>query len=97
VQFPPRPNRYYDDYTHKTPFTDVGFTDFIPLAREAHGASRAEVYAVPPVIKIGLPKWGWLIGLCPLGLPQDFGRSGESVNRKVEPIEHRSLNCSRQD
>ena len=60
------PNRYYDDYTHKTPFTDVGFTDFIRSLgwRVVHQEPRF----MPFSIKSRLPKWGWLVDLY-LALP----------------------------
>ena len=60
------PGRYYDDYTHKTPFTDVGFTDFLL----SHGwliVSR-EARFLPFSMKSRLPKWEWLVGLY-LALP----------------------------
>lgn len=60
------PNRYYDDYTHKTPFTDVGFADFLIASgwRVVHSEPRF----MPFSIKSRLPKWSWLVELY-LALP----------------------------
>jgi len=60
------PGRYYDDYTHKTPFTDVGFTDF--LRSLGWGIRHSEPRFLPFTMKSRLPKWGWLVDLY-LALP----------------------------
>ncbi len=60
------PGRYFDDYTHVTPFTDCGFTDFLRSLgwRIAHCEPRF----LPLTMKSSLPKWGWLVELY-LALP----------------------------
>jgi len=63
------PNRYYDDYTHKTPFTDVGFADF--LAASGWRIVHVEPRFMPFSMKSRLPKWSWLVELY-LALPYRF-------------------------
>jgi SAM-dependent methyltransferase len=53
------PGRYYDDYTHKTPFTDVGFADF--LRSLGWRIRHEEPRFLPFTMKSRLPKWGWLV------------------------------------
>ena len=60
------PRRYFDDFTHQTPFTDVGFTDF--LASLGYRVVHAEPRFLPFSMKSRLPKWGWLVDLY-LALP----------------------------
>lgn len=61
-----QPYRYFDDYTHKTPFTDDGFTDFLRSLgwRIVHREARF----LPFSMRSRLPKWGWLVSLY-LALP----------------------------
>jgi SAM-dependent methyltransferase len=60
------PRRYYDDYTHKTPYTDVGFRDFLLSLgwRVVHQEPRF----LPFSMQSRLPKWEWLVRLY-LALP----------------------------
>ncbi|HYM10605.1 MAG TPA: class I SAM-dependent methyltransferase [Bryobacterales bacterium] len=60
------PRRYFDDYTHVTPFTDGGFTDFLRSLgwRIVHREGRF----LPFSMKSRLPKSGWLVKLY-LALP----------------------------
>jgi len=54
------PARYFDDYTHKTPFTDAGFRDL--LASLGFRISHQEPRFLPFSMNSRLPKWGWLVG-----------------------------------
>lgn len=60
------PFRYFDDYTHRTPFTDAGFADFLRSLgwRILHHEPRF----LPFSMRSKLPKWGWLVRLY-LALP----------------------------
>ncbi|MBI3466795.1 MAG: class I SAM-dependent methyltransferase [Planctomycetes bacterium] len=60
------PGRYYDDYTHKTAFTEVSFSDF--LASLGWRVRACEGRFLPLTMKSRLPKWGWLARLY-LSLP----------------------------
>jgi SAM-dependent methyltransferase len=60
------PRRYFDDYTHKTIFTDSGFGDF--LTSLGWSVVRVEPRFLPFSMKSRLPKAGWLVGLY-LALP----------------------------
>jgi SAM-dependent methyltransferase len=53
------PFRYFDDYTHKTPFTDAGFTNLLRSLgwRMVHSEPRF----LPFSMRSRLPKWGWLV------------------------------------
>ena len=53
------PRRYFDDYTHKSIFTDTGFGDFV----QAQGWRLAHVEGrfVPFSMKSRLPASGWLV------------------------------------
>jgi hypothetical protein len=57
---------YFDDYTHKTPFTDAGFADFL----ESLGWQiiHREPRFLPFSMKARLPKWSWLVKIY-LALP----------------------------
>jgi SAM-dependent methyltransferase len=61
-----QPGRYFDDYTHISPFSDAGFADFL----QALGwrIVRREGRFLPFSMKSRAPKWGWLVRLY-LGLP----------------------------
>lgn len=61
------PRRYYDDYTHKTPFTDAGFADFLRSLgwRIVHSEPRFVPFTM---VRSRLPKFGWLVRLY-LALP----------------------------
>ena len=61
-----QPGRYYDDYTHKTPFTEVSFCDF--LKSLGWRILKYEGRFLPFTIKSPLPKWRWLVRLY-LALP----------------------------
>jgi ubiquinone/menaquinone biosynthesis C-methylase UbiE len=56
-----QPGRYYDDYTHRTPFTEVSFADFL----ESLGWSirRCESRFLPLTLRSRLPKAWWLVHL----------------------------------
>ena len=60
------PGRYFDDFTHITPFTDGGFADFVTslgwrvVCREGR--------FLPFTMKSRLPKFGWMVQLY-LALP----------------------------
>jgi SAM-dependent methyltransferase len=60
------PRRYFDDYTHRTIFTDQGFSDFV----EANGFRivRCEPRFLPFSMKSRLPTGEWLVRLY-LSLP----------------------------
>lgn len=60
------PRRYFDDYTHKTAFTDNGFSDFLRASgwRVIHSEPRF----VPFTMKSKLPTAEWLVRLY-LSLP----------------------------
>ena len=60
------PRRYFDDYTHRTIFTDQGFSDFV----EANGFRiiRCEPRFLPFSMKSRLPTAEWLVRLY-LSLP----------------------------
>ncbi len=60
------PRRYYDDYTHKTAFTDVGFADL--LRSLGWRIVHREVRFLPFSMNSRLPKFGWLVALY-LALP----------------------------
>jgi ubiquinone/menaquinone biosynthesis C-methylase UbiE len=53
------PGRYFDDYTHKTAFSDVSFTGF--LRSLGWRIARCEPRFLPFSMKSRLPKWGWLV------------------------------------
>jgi SAM-dependent methyltransferase len=61
-----QPRRYFDDYTHKTIFTDEGFCDFLRACgwRIVHREPRF----LPFTLKSKLPSFGWLVSLY-LALP----------------------------
>ncbi len=61
-----QPGRYFDDYTHVTPFTDAGFTDFLRSLGWSivHGEPRF----LPFSMQSRLPKREWLVDLY-LALP----------------------------
>jgi ubiquinone/menaquinone biosynthesis C-methylase UbiE len=61
-----QPGRYYEDYTHKTPFTEVSFCDFL----ESLGwcILKCESSFLPLTMKLRIPKWRWLVRLY-LALP----------------------------
>ncbi len=61
-----QPRRYFDDYTHRTIFTDQGFSDFV----EANGFRivRSEPRFLPFSMKSRLPTAEWLVRLY-LSLP----------------------------
>ena len=61
-----QPGRYYDDYTHKTAFTEVSFSDF--LTSMGWQVRAREGRFLPFSMKSRLPKWGWLVRLY-LALP----------------------------
>ena len=60
------PRRYFDDYTHKTPYTDAGFNDF--LRALGWRIIRNEPRFLPFSMKSRLPKAGWMVRLY-LALP----------------------------
>lgn len=60
------PHRYFDDYTHKTIFTDQGFQDF--LASQSFSVSHAEPRFMPFSMKSRWPVFGPLVSLY-LALP----------------------------
>ena len=60
------PRRYFDDYTHKTIFTDGGFQDF--LHSLGWKVVRREGRFLPFSMKSRLPVWGPLVSLY-LALP----------------------------
>ncbi|MGD0201482.1 MAG: class I SAM-dependent methyltransferase [Bryobacteraceae bacterium] len=60
------PRRYFDDYTHKTMFTDAGFRDF--LCTLGWKIVRVEPRFLPFSMSSKLPKFGWLVALY-LALP----------------------------
>ena len=60
------PGRYFDDYTHKTAFTDAGFADF--LRSLGWRTVQEEPRFMPFSMKSKLPRWGWLVRLY-LALP----------------------------
>ena len=51
---------YFDDYTHRTPYSHVGLADLL----RAQGWEVTEVRPrfLPLTVKSRLPTWGWLIG-----------------------------------
>ena len=55
------PRRYFDDYTHRTAYTDNGFRDFL----RAHGwkTVHSEPRFMPFTLKSRLPAAGWLVRL----------------------------------
>ncbi len=60
------PRRYYDDYTHRTAYTDNGFTDF--LRSLGWNIVHSEPRFTPFSMKSRFPVAGWLIRLY-LALP----------------------------
>jgi len=60
------PRRYFDDYTHRTAYTDVGFRDF--LRSEGWNIVHSEPRFVPFSMKSRLPTASWLVRLY-LALP----------------------------
>jgi len=60
------PRRYFDDYTHRTAFTDNGFRDF--LHAEGWKIVHSEPRFLPFTMKSKLPTAGWLVRLY-LSLP----------------------------
>lgn len=61
-----QPYRYFDDFTHKTPFTDVGFTDF--LRSRGWKIIYQEPRFLPFSMKSRIPKRAWMVRLY-LALP----------------------------
>jgi SAM-dependent methyltransferase len=55
------PRRYFDDYTHKTAFTDNGFQDF--LRAMGWRIVRSEPRFVPFTMKSRFPSAEWLVSL----------------------------------
>ena len=60
------PRRYFDDYTHRTAYTDNGFQDF--LRANGFAVVHAEPRFTPFTMKSRMPTAGWLIRLY-LSLP----------------------------
>lgn len=60
------PRRYFDDYTHRTPYTDTGFADF--LRSLGWKIVRSEPRFLPFSMKSRLPAAEWLVRLY-LALP----------------------------
>ncbi len=60
------PRRYFDDYTHRTAYTDNGFRDF--LASSGYRVVHAEPRFTPFSMKSSMPVSEWLIRLY-LSLP----------------------------
>jgi ubiquinone/menaquinone biosynthesis C-methylase UbiE len=60
------PRRYFDDYTHRTAFTDNGFCDF--LQAEGWKIAHREARFLPFTMKSRLPTAAWLVRLY-LALP----------------------------
>lgn len=60
------PRRYFDDYTHKTIYTDNGFRDFLKSLDWT--IVHSEPRFTPFTMKSRLPTWEWLIRLY-LALP----------------------------
>jgi SAM-dependent methyltransferase len=60
------PRRYFDDYTHRTAFTDNGFQDF--LRANGYDVVHAEPRFTPFTMKSRMPTAGWLVKLY-LSLP----------------------------
>jgi len=60
------PRRYFDDYTHRTPYTDAGFQDF--LRSLGWRVEHAEPRFMPFTMKSRLPTAEWLVSLY-LSLP----------------------------
>jgi SAM-dependent methyltransferase len=60
------PRRYFDDYTHRTAYTDNGFRDF--LRAEGWKTVHSEPRFLPFTMKSRLPSAGWLVRLY-LALP----------------------------
>jgi hypothetical protein len=56
-----QPRRYFDDYTHKTIFTDNGFRDF--LKSEGWTIAHAEPRFMPFSMKSRFPTAEWLVRL----------------------------------
>lgn len=61
-----QPFRYFNDYTHKTPFTDLGFAGL--LKSNGWNVVHSEPRFLPFSMKSRLPKWSWIVGLY-LALP----------------------------
>jgi SAM-dependent methyltransferase len=61
-----QPSRYFDDYTHKTPFTDTGFAGL--LSSNGWTIIHSEPRFLPFSMKSRVPKWSWIVGLY-LALP----------------------------
>ncbi len=61
-----QPGRYFDDFTHKTPFTEVSFGDF--LASQGWWIRHCEGRFLPFTMTTHCPKWRWLVRLY-LALP----------------------------
>lgn len=55
------PRRYFDDYTHKTIYTDTGFQDF--LKSQGWGIAHAEPRFMPFSMKSRFPTAEWLVRL----------------------------------
>lgn len=60
------PRRYFDDYTHRTAYTDNGFSDF--LRASGYRIVHAEPRFTPFSMKSGMPVASWLVRLY-LALP----------------------------
>src|SRR5579862_5001519 len=60
------PRRYFDDYTHRTPYTDAGFQDF--LRALGWKIVHAEPRFMPFTMKSRMPTAEWLVSLY-LALP----------------------------
>ena len=56
-----QPRRYFDDYTHRTAYTDAGFRDF--LRAQGWEIIHAEPRFMPFTMKSRLPAAGWLVRL----------------------------------
>ncbi len=51
---------YFDDYTHRTPYSHVGLADL--LHAQGWAVTQVAPRFLPLTIKSRLPAWGWLIG-----------------------------------
>jgi len=56
-----QPFRYFDDYTHKTPFTDASFAGL--LTSSGWTVIHSEPRFLPFSMKSKLPRWSWMVTL----------------------------------
>jgi len=74
-----QPGRYYDDYTHKSAFSEISFCDF--LESLGWNVITCEGRFLPLTMKSRVPKPGWIVRLY-LSLPFRLGQGSFFLSHK---------------